>query len=536
MRENLTRQFSRYGRTFADFTVGQKAVALIGTAALLLGGFLVFRWASAPTYSPLYSNLAASDASAVADELTKEGVKYELTNGGATILVPKTQVDSARIAMAGKGLPASSSQGYPILDNQSLSTSDFQEQTNFKRAMEGELTKTIEAIDGIDTAVVHLAIPEKQVFSDSQDPTTASVLVKTGVGQSVSADKVKTIVNLVASSIGGLDPSKVTVADATGKVLTTETDSAAGAASTQAAEVSDFQNEMQTRLQSTLDQVVGVGNSTATVTANLNFDKTTTKKRVYTYDKNVPPLSETTSIEKYNGTGSGSNAGVGGVVGPDGQMDPVQISGSPSGYASETTTKDNAVGQVDTVTEAAPGSVGSLHIAVMLDSAKVGTIQPADIRNYVAAATGINTARGDTVDVTSMPFDRTAENANAAELAKAEAAKAAAQRWTWIRNGGLVAIVALIILLAYLKSRRKAKARELATSYVVEQLRSEADARATAQANELEAGRLLAELEHSGPAEPNPADEIREQLNSLVERQPEDVAALLRGWLVDHKS
>ena len=290
MRENLTRQFSRYGRTFADFTVGQKAVALIGTAALLLGGFLVFRWASAPTYAQLYSNLSATDASAVTDQLTKDGVTYELSNGGATVMVPQGDVNSARIALAGKGLPSDSQKGYGILDGQGLSTSDFQEQTNFKRAMEGELTKTIEAIDGVQTAVVHLAIPEKQVFSDAQNPTTASVLVKTGVGSDLSPDQVQTIVHLVASAVDGLDPSDVTVADATGKVLTVQDDTAAGAASTQAAEVTAFQNEMQAKIQAVLDRVVGPGNATANVTANLNFDKTTTKKRTYTYDANVPPL------------------------------------------------------------------------------------------------------------------------------------------------------------------------------------------------------------------------------------------------------
>ena len=108
MKDNLTRTLSRYRQIFADFTTGQKAVALVGTAALLLGGFLVFRWASAPTYSPLYSGLSGEDASAVVDELTKEGVKYELANGGTTVMVPQGQVYSARIALSGKGLPASS--------------------------------------------------------------------------------------------------------------------------------------------------------------------------------------------------------------------------------------------------------------------------------------------------------------------------------------------------------------------------------------------------------------------------------------------
>src|SRR3954462_1264786 len=285
MRDNLTRTFSRYTRAFAGFTNGQKAVALIGTAALLLGGFLVFRWAAAPTYAPLYSSLSGEDASAVVDELDKEGVKYELSNGGPTVMVPQGQVYSARIALSGKGLPASSdSDGYGLLDDTSLSTSEFQEQTSFKRAMEGELAKTIEAIDGVDTAVVHLALPEKQVFSDEQDPATASVLVKTRVGTTLSDDQVQAIVHLVASSIDGLDPKNVTVADATGRVLTAQDDTTAGAASTRMQQVDEFQDQMKGNIQKALDTVVGAGHSTVNLTADLDFDQTTTHTKKYSYN------------------------------------------------------------------------------------------------------------------------------------------------------------------------------------------------------------------------------------------------------------
>ena len=180
MQQRLTRYLTRARDTFAGFTAGQKAVALVGTAALLIAVFLVFRWVSAPSYAPLYSNLSGKDASAVIEELDAQGVKYEITGGGGTIMVPRADVYSTRIALSGKGLPSSSdSGGYSLLDNQGLSTSESQEQTNFKRAMEGELSKTIEAIDGVNTAVVHLAIPKKRVFSDEQDPATASVLVDT---------------------------------------------------------------------------------------------------------------------------------------------------------------------------------------------------------------------------------------------------------------------------------------------------------------------------------------------------------------------
>src|SRR5688572_17989324 len=194
MKDNLARYVGRVQSTFVGFTPGQKVVAIIGTAALLLAGFMVFRWAAAPTYAPLFSSLASEDASAVIEELDAQGIPYKLSNGGNTILVPREQVYTTRISLSGEGLPTASEGGYSLLDDQSLSTSQFQEQTSFKRAMEGELSNTIEAIDSVETAVVHLAIPAKQVFSDEQDPTTASVLVKTRAGETLDPEQVQAVV------------------------------------------------------------------------------------------------------------------------------------------------------------------------------------------------------------------------------------------------------------------------------------------------------------------------------------------------------
>jgi flagellar M-ring protein FliF len=530
MRDNISRTFTRYLRAFGDFSNGQKAVAVIGTVALLLAGFLVFRWVAAPSYAPLYSGLSGEDASAVVDELDKEGVKYQLTNGGTTIMVPQGEVYGARVALSGKGLPASSGDGgYSLLDNSSLSTSEFKEQTDFKRAMEGELAKTIEAINGVDTAIVHLALPPKQVFTDEQDPATASVLIKTRVGTTLSDEQVQAVVHLVASSIDGLDPKNVTVTDSSGKVLTLQDDTAAGAASTRLQQVNEFQDQMQSRIQSVLDTVVGPGHSTVNLTADLNFDQATTKTKRYLYDPKVPPLSQTEKTEKYNGTGGSLNSAAGGVVGPDGQMDPTASGSGPSTYENGSKTQDNAVGSTEEVRVAAPGGVKSLHVGVVLDAASIGTVQPQDIRNVIAAATGIDTTRGDTIDVSSMPFDHSAAEAGAKELADAAAAEASARRMALFRNIGIGAVVALVGLIVWLRSRRKARARAQATEYVVEQLR--ADAAARAEALEPPATQLLGELEP--PAAPNPADEVRKELNALVERQPEDVAALLRGWLVE---
>lgn len=528
MKDSINRSFARYQRTFLAFTTGQKLVAVIGTGALLLAGFLVFQWASTPSMAPLYTNMSAKDASAVVDQLDANGTAYELADGGSTVMVPQDEVYSARIALSGEGLPSSSEGGYGLLDDQGLGASQQQEQTNFKRAMEGELSKTVEAIDGIQTAIVHLALPAKQVFADKQDPATASVLVSTKPGTSLNPQQVQAIVHLISSSIDGLDPAKVTVADSTGKVLSsTDGSGIDGVASTRTQQTADAQEAAKAKIQAMLDRVVGVGNSTVAVTATLDFDKSVTETKKYTSNKDAKPLSEHTTTEEYTGNGDGTGAS--GVVGPDGQMDSTGTTGTnKSGYKNTETTRDNAVDTTVERRETAPGSVSKMDVAVALDAAAARNISPNTIQGLVASAVGIDAGRGDTVQVSTLPFDRSAEKAAKAELAAAEKADASASKMELIRNSGLVVLVLLILLLAWLKSRKRAKARAEATTYVVEQLRAEQAERAAIAATEPSPALLALES-----TEQSETEEMMDELAALVERQPEDVASLLRGWLVE---
>lgn len=530
MQQRLNRLLANARDTFGSFTSGQKAVAVIGTAALLIAAFMVFRWASAPSYAPLYSDLSGEDASAVIEELDAQGVPYEITGGGGTIMVPRAEVYTTRIALSGQGLPASTDSGYSLLDNQDLSTSEFQEQTSFKRAMEGELSSTIEAIDGVETAVVHLALPEKEVFSDEQDPATASVLVDTSPGVTLDEEQVQAVVHLVASSVDGLDPRKVTVADSTGRVLSsTGTDAGSGAASARSKQVQAFQESLQTEIEALLDPVVGPGNSTTTVTADLDFDKSVTDSRRYHREDDVPPLSESRTSETYNGPAGAGADGAGGIVGPDGQMDPVAGNdGGESSYQNNSRTQDNAVGETVEHRETAPGAVNSLHIGVVLDATAAAAIQPEVIEDIISSAVGIKPDRGDTIEVETLAFDRSAEEAAAAEIEAAKAAEESAQRKELYRNLGIGGAILLMVLLAWIQARRRAAAREEATSYLVEQLRLDAANRAPA----LESPALAA-LEAS---EVDEDESLRDELMALVEKQPEDVAALLRGWLVEPRS
>ena len=526
MKQSLSRALARYRRTFTDFSAGQKAVVLVGTAALLIGGVMLVRWAMAPSYSPLYSDLAPEDASAVVEHLETEGIPYELGGGGGTIMVPRDRVYDTRIALSGEGLPSSSEGGYSLLDEQGLSTSEFQEKTSYKRAMEGELSTTIEAMDPVETAVVHLAIPEEEVFAEEQDPTTASVLVDTRAGSDLDGEQVQAIVHLVASSVDGLDPDRVTVTDATGRVLSAPEGSVTAASSARTQQTMAVQQELQARLQGMLDRVVGAGNSTVEVTAALDFDKSVTETTRYSQAEDVPPMRSSTSTETYEGpAGDGAASG---VVGPDGQMEDfgAAAGGGDSAYEKRSSTQDNSVNSSVERRETAPGAIDNMHVGVVLDTSTTGAINPQDISDLVAATVGIDTKRGDTVSVTSLPFDRTAETAAAEELEAASKEEAEAAQWRTIKYAGIALGVLLALLLAWLTARRRAKAREQATSYVVEQLRAEQDLKQ----REITPSPATLALEQ---AEVNESELLRDELVALVERQPDDVAALLRGWLVD---
>lgn len=528
MKQRLNRSFSSLRTTFTSFTLGQQVVAVIGTVAILLAAFMVFRWVSTPDYAPLYSNLAAADASAIVDELDSQGTPYKLANGGSTVMVPRDSVYATRISLSGQGLPEQSSgEGYSLLDNQDISTSEFQEQTDFKRAMEGELASTIEAIDGVTTAVVHLALPPAKVFADEQDPPTASVLIDTAAGSTFDPQQVQAIVHLVASSIDGLDPDNVTVTDSTGKVLSSSDAGALGAA-TRDQQIGAFQQQTSQRIQTMLDRVLGPGNSTVQVTADLDFDKSVSEST--TYGEPVDgALSSSSSSERYNGPAGGG--GTTGVVGPDGQMDSFGTAGNggKSSYVKESQTSDNPIPTTVEHRETAPGSVNSVHVGVVLDAAAAQSVDANEVQGLIAATIGIDEARGDTVQVTTMPFDRTADKAAAAELAAAAEAAKKDRMWQMARNGGIALAVLAMLLVAWLRGRKKAKRREQTTTYLVEQLRNDAAERTAAATAAMEASPALAALESTDSA----TDEMRRELAGLAAEQPEDVAALLRGWLVE---
>ncbi|MGY1805725.1 flagellar basal-body MS-ring/collar protein FliF [Blastococcus sp. SYSU D00922] len=530
MKSALAGTMERARSTFSTISLGQKVVIGLLLIGLLLGGFFFFRWITAPTQAPLFSNLAATDASAIVEELNASGVPYTLTDGGGTILVDKEKVYDLRLQMSGQGLPAGQDTGYALLDEQGITTSEFQQQVTYQRALEGELSKTLEALDGVNSAVVHVALPEDEVFVTEQSEPTASVLLDLAAGTSLSGEQIQAVTNLVSSSVQDMDPEQVTVTDASGQVLSapgTGITAAAGDARSQVEQ--EYEARLKTNAQAILDRVVGPGRAVVSVRADVDLSQSDTTSETYTYDQGTPPVSESTTTENYTGSGTP----VGGVLGPENMPDAADnAGGGTSTYEKESTTSNNAVGKTTTVTEGAPGGLNRLTVSVVMDEAVAGNLNQQQIRDLMTTAVGLDEARGDDITVASMPFDTTAADEAAAEMEAAREAEASEQMWSMIRTGGIAAGIALVVLIVWLRSRRRGDVEEdYEPLELSDDMLAELDRLRVASSREaVEVDNRQMELEAAE------RQKVRGEISTMVSERPDEVAAMLRGWLSENKS
>ncbi|WP_298462468.1 flagellar basal-body MS-ring/collar protein FliF [uncultured Cellulomonas sp.] len=522
MPAQLTSVMERLKAVVAQFTLAQRTLAIIGVAGLVLGMVALSSWLTKPTMSPLFSGVSAADASAIVDQLNGEGVAYELADGGSTILVPDDKLYATRLSVAAAGLPADSDGGgYSLLDDMGMTASEFQQQVTFQRAMEGELAKTIGAINGVEAATVKLAMPEETVFVAEKADPTASVFVQTKQGVTLEAGQVQSIVHLVSAGIQGMDPSDVAVIDAQGRVLSAIGGAAGSGLSDQ--QTGEYEQRVSSAVQTMLDRLVGPGKAVVAVNAELDYDNTDRTSETFDATAGVPPLSSSTTREEYTGTGG---TPVGGVLGPDNIAVPGGGGAGDGTYLKESEVLNPAVNKVTEHTTSAPGSVQRQSVSVVVDAAAGAALNMVDLEALVTAAAGIDPARGDTVQVSRMAFDtQTAEAAQAA-LAAAAAEEQAAAQAELIRNAGIAGgVLLLLIVMAIIAKRRSSKARrealDLGELQIVDEPRLPWEPTDEALA-----------LPSAEPAVDEAAVR-RAEIGALAEEQPGEVADLLRGWLVE---
>jgi flagellar M-ring protein FliF len=496
--------------------VAHRVLMICAVAGLAMVAVLFMRWVTTPSYTVLYSGLDDKAVAGVIDELEAAGIPYQLQGGGSRILVPREQLYTTRASLAQAGVAAETTPpGYELLDKQGLSVSDFRQRVDYQRALEGELAKTLMAMDGVNDATVHLVIPEEELFAERQKPVTASVLLDTT--RPLEVTEVETVTFLVASSVEGLEVSNVTVADAKGQVLHAPGDAgSSGMSNRNLRQTRDFELALADDITRLLERVTG-SQPSVVVRASLNYDEREEQTETFGPKQGVTVKEQTTG-ENYQGRG----APPGGTVGVDGGPQPTQ-DGDTTDYQRDEAIREFGVDKVTARTVAAPGALERLSVAIVMDDGSVTGVpvpQNAEIERLVTAALGLDAERGDEIAVSTIPYPAADEEADAQKT------PALLDLLPQI----VAAIVLLLIALAlFLMTRRRRK--DLQEPEPVEQ--DEEIVVGLPVEPALEA--LEGAQGRRDPLPELPPNRLQEDVSALVERQPEEIAMLLRGWLADRR-
>lgn len=410
----------------SKFTINQRMIILVALAGSVAGLIALTLWTQQPDMQVLFTNLSGEDAAAIIDKLKETKVPYETTGGGSTVLVPSEQVHDLRLQLATQGLPHGGGVGFEIFDRTSIGMSEFVQKLNYRRALQGELARTIAQMPEVERARVHLAIPERRLFASDQEKARGSVILSLRNGQQLSQAQVQGVIHLVSSSVEGLQARDVTIVDGHGRMLSaTMTDETAGLSNTQLDYQRSIEKDVETRIQTMLERIVGPNKAVVRVSSVVDFRKVeTTEER---YDPNSQVVrSEQRGQEKANGT-NGVGGGVPGVqsnVPPATDQEPAQTSSNSSHTKNETVNYEISR-TVSKIVEPV-GVIKQLSVAVLVDGiyepVKAGEGEATDVsaaaRKYtprseedlkriediVKKAMGFSAERQDQVQVVNVQF------------------------------------------------------------------------------------------------------------------------------------
>ena len=405
-------------------------LAAAAVVALLIGAWL---WSRTPDYRVLYTNLSERDGGAIVAALDQMQVPYRFSDGGGALMVPAEQVHAVRLRLAGQGLPKGSLVGFEAMDNQKLGTSQFAEQINYQRALEGELARSVQSISAVQSARVHLAIPKPTIFVREQQKPSASVLVNLYPGKSLDSAQVSAVVHLVANSVPELAPTNISVLDQNGNLLSQPSDSGSGVNRAlepgQLKYVRDMELALADRVRAILTPIMGPNNVQAQVTADIDFSETETVAESYKPNQNKDAaVVRSQQSSESNNNSSANGGGVPGALSnqPAAQAS-AQIGGPPSSGTAGSTQNGTASSRRDTTTNYevdkttkhtrdALGRLKRLSVAVVVNhrqaTDKQGKVshnalpkaEIEQITNLVKDAIGFNKERGDSVNVVNSSF------------------------------------------------------------------------------------------------------------------------------------
>jgi flagellar M-ring protein FliF len=538
MPEPMQRVFEQLRAIWAGIGRGQRLgiLGVGGAAALVLAGLSI--WGNRPDLTTLYANLSPTDAGLIVEQLKAGRVSYRITDNGSRILVPASQVYETRIKLATAGLPQGGGVGFELFDRSTFGVTDFVQKLNYQRALQGELARTIGQIREVQQARVHITMPQATVFSEREKPTTASVVLTLRPGGRLNPEQVRAVVHLVSGSVEGLEADRVTVIDSAGRILSQRSDRGSGAGTaTQFEYQTGVEADLQRRVQSMLEEVLGPGKASVRVAAQVEFshgERTEERVDPNTVVRNEQRTSETSkgsSTRPGSVTGTAANVGTG-AAGAAGS--------SSNESVKEQESVQYEVGRIVERRTLVAGEIKRLSVAVLVDPPYKVTPGPQGserkvavprsraeldkLRLMVMKAVGFNAARGDEVEVAELAFDTSAVER---ERVVAEKAEQQAFWWSLVKPAGMGIGVILLLLfgrrLLVALFRRPWRGLHLD---VIEPALNEAELAAQVKAATSSA------LNPAQALEIRKREELQTRVAALARTNPDQVAQLIRTWMV----
>ncbi|MDY6949910.1 MAG: flagellar basal-body MS-ring/collar protein FliF [Thermodesulfobacteriota bacterium] len=454
------------GTLFKNLTPA-KMITLLCLVTITVAGFIfLLRWTGQPDYQLLYSNLDSNDAGAIVAKLKESKIPYQISSNGTAILVAKEVIYETRLELASQGLPRGSGVGFEIFDNTKLGMTEFVQNVNYQRAVQGELSRTINGFAEVDSSRVHIVVPPKSLFIKDQQPATASVVLTLCRGRRLNGDQVQGIIHLVSSSVSGLSPENVTVVDNHGKMFTgLKPDFPMGQASSGQL---DFQQKLEKtyedRVKTMLETALGHGKAIVRVSSTMDFRRYEKTEEMYHKDNQVV-RSEQLLSEASNAT-LPTPMGVPGVVSNLSENNAAASADTqnPSSQKQDRTI-NYEIGKVTSHTVDPVGTLKKISVAVLVDGTTklVQTGEEgeeewkyfprtqeemAKLEGIVKRAVNFDSERGDEIEVVNIPFETSDLAAKQGEETPAEASWFTVLKGyaSFIKYGALV----LFVLLSYL--------------------------------------------------------------------------------------
>ncbi|MBY6263487.1 flagellar M-ring protein FliF [Azospirillum sp. 412522] len=539
--------------------LGPARLAAIGGVGLLLIGFFVYLTTrlSTPEMELLYSELQQTEAAAIAKKLDEAKVPYTVDKSGTKIMVPADQVGPMRMRMAAQGLPSGGSVGYELFDKgEGFGATSFMQNINHLRALEGEMARTVQTLNGVQQARVHLVLPKRELFARQQNPATASVFLKLRPGAQLSRENIQAIQQLIAASVPNLDPNRISIVDDKGKLLARGTGSDTAEAMMASAEEKKqaYEGRLARTIEDLLGRTLGYGKVRAEVSADLDFDRITTQSEIFDPESQV--VRSTQTVTEAN---ESSDRDPLAPVTVDQNLPTAQASSSASPLSSNKSNRNEETINYEItkttkshVREA--GQVRRLSVAVLVD----GTYQlskdapPAyqprseqeveSIKALVRSAVGLDAVRGDTLEVVNMRFWSPEDDIQKPEELFMGMTKDDLFRIAEMVVLGIVAVLIILLVIRPLISRAFEKA-EMQEEDEMDRLLTDqagmpaalaAPTGALAQDLALEAAQADEELEQMidiNRVEGRVRASSLRKVGEIVDKHPEEAVSILRNWL-----